>query len=116
MDYTEYIESKRNAAKKISSDIRERWNNRIVTRGLHLLGKQGAVQYLSDYGRGIGTAKLISFALCAESEGYPDFAAGFWQKAFELETGNKPIALDSENSAPTISPTPKSSTNKKKDG
>jgi hypothetical protein len=114
MDYTEYIESKRNAAKKISADIRERWNNRIVTRGLHLLGKQGAVQYLSDYGRGIGTAKLISFALCAESEGYPDFAAGFWQKAFELETGNKPIAPDAENSVPIISPTPKYSTNKKK--
>ncbi len=78
MDCTEYAETKRKAAKKISADIRERWNNRIVQRGLHLMGEAGAVQYLSDYGRGIGTAKVISFALCAESEGYPEMAIGFW--------------------------------------
>lgn len=99
MDCTEYAEAKRKAAKKISSDIRERWNNRIVTRGLHLMGEAGAVQYLADYGRGIGTAKVIGFALCAESEGYPEMAIGFWKKAFELETGEKPITLNTPNNS-----------------
>ncbi|MEG4498437.1 ATP-dependent DNA ligase [Microcoleus sp. F10-C6] len=99
MDCTEYAEAKRKAAKKISADIRERWNNRIVTRGLHLMGEAGAVQYLADYGRGIGTAKVIGFALCAESEGYPEIALGFWKKAFELETGEKPIALNTPNNS-----------------
>ncbi|MEG4838563.1 ATP-dependent DNA ligase [Microcoleus sp. B9-D4] len=99
MDCTEYAEAKRKAAKKISADIRERWNNRIVTRGLHLMGEAGAVQYLADYGRGIGTAKVIGFALCAESEGYPEMAMGFWKRAFELETGEKPIALNTPNNS-----------------
>uniref|UniRef100_UPI00403E7E28 ATP-dependent DNA ligase n=1 Tax=Microcoleus sp. TaxID=44472 RepID=UPI00403E7E28 len=101
MDCTEYAEAKRKAAKKISADIRERWNNRIVTRGLHLMGEAGAVQYLADYGRGIGTAKVIGFALCAESEGYPSMAMGFWKRAFELETGEKPIALNPPNKSST---------------
>ncbi|MFM9264213.1 ATP-dependent DNA ligase [Tychonema sp. BBK16] len=101
MDCTEYAETKRKAAKKISADIRERWNNRIVQRELHLMGEAGAVQYLSDYGRGIGTAKVIGFALCAESEGCPEMAMGFWKRAFELETGEKPIALNAQNNATT---------------
>ena len=101
MDCTEYAEAKRKAAKKISADIRERWNNRIVQRGLHLMGEAGAVQYLADYGRGIGTAKVISFALCAESEGYPEMAMGFWKRAFELETGSKPIDLNPPHNSTT---------------
>ena len=109
MDCTEYAEAKRKAAKKISADIRERWNNRIVQRELHLMGEAGAVQYLSDYGRGIGTAKVIGFALCAESEGYPEMAMGFWKRAFELETGEKPIALTAPNNSTTsLAPTKKS--------
>ncbi len=109
MDCTEYAEAKRKAAKKISADIRERWNNRIVQRELHLMGEAGAVQYLSDYGRGIGTAKVIGFALCAESEGYPEIAMGFWKRAFELETGEKPIALNTPNNATTdLAPAKKS--------
>ena len=108
MDCTEYAEAKRKAAKKISADIRERWNNRIVQRELHLMGEAGAVQYLSDYGRGIGTAKVIGFALCAESEGYPEMAMGFWKRAFELETGEKPIALTTPNNSTTdVAPTKK---------
>ncbi|MEG3894326.1 MULTISPECIES: ATP-dependent DNA ligase [unclassified Microcoleus] len=109
MDCTEYAEAKRKAAKKISADIRERWNNRIVTRGLHLMGEAGAVQYLADYGRGIGTAKVIGFAMCAESEGYPEMAIGFWKRAFELETGEKPIALNPPNNSSTnLAPATKS--------
>ena len=115
MDCTEYAEAKRKAAKKISADIRERWNNRIVTRGLHLMGEAGAVQYLADYGRGIGTAKVIGFALCAESEGYPEMAIGFWKRAFELETGEKPIALNPpNNSTADLAPAKKSTASAKK--
>ncbi len=108
MDCTEYAEAKRKSAKKISADIRERWNNRIVTRGLHLMGEAGAVQYLADYGRGIGTAKVISFALCAESEGYPEIAIGFWKRAFELETGEKPTTNTPNNSTTNPAPAAKS--------
>ncbi len=108
MNITDYIESKRNAKKKVPAEIRERWNNRIVQRSLHLMGLAGAVQYLADYGRGISTAKVIGFALCAESEGYPEVALGFWQKAFELETGEatptKPLnKAESPSVTPTIS-------------
>jgi len=106
MNITEYIESKRNAKKKIPTEIRERWNNRIVQRSLQLMGVAGAVQYLADYGRGISTAKVVSFALCAESEGYPEVALGFWQKAFELETGETtPAKLSSQASSPTSTST-----------
>ncbi len=105
MEFTEYAEAKRKAAKKISADIRERWNNRIVTRELHLMGEAGAVQYLADYGRGIGTAKVIGFALCAESEGYPEMAIGFWKRAFELETGEQPIDQNTPNNS-TTNPAP----------
>ncbi|MCU0517993.1 MAG: ATP-dependent DNA ligase [Oscillatoria sp. Prado101] len=89
MNLEEYIESKRNAKKRIPSEIRERWNSRILTRGLHEMGEAGAIQYLADYGKGIGAPKVVSLALCAESEGYPEMAQGFWRKAFELETGQK---------------------------
>jgi len=110
MEFTEYAEAKRKSAKKISADIRERWNNRIVTRELHLMGEAGAVQYLADYGRGIGTAKVISFALCAESEGFPEIAIGFWKRAFELETGEKPTKNTPNNSTTNPAPAAKSKT------
>ncbi len=90
MNISEYIESKRNGMKKIKSDIRERWNNRLVKNSWHLQGSDGAAQYLANYGNNIGIAKAIAFAICAESEGYPEVAMGFWQKAFEIETGAAP--------------------------
>ncbi|BAZ31504.1 DNA ligase [Cylindrospermum sp. NIES-4074] len=89
MNITVYIESKRSAKKRVPAEIRERWNNRIIQRSLHLMGFAGAVQYLADYGRGIAAPKIINLAICAESEGYPEMALGFWNKAFELETGEK---------------------------
>lgn len=51
------------------------------------MGFAGAEQYIADYGQGIGVTKVVSLALCAETEGYPEMALGFWNKAFELETG-----------------------------
>lgn len=103
MNITEYIESKRNAVKRIPSEIRERWNNRIVQRSLHLMGFAGAVQYLADYGQGIGVTKVVSLALCAETEGYSEMALGFWHKAFELETGEKAQYGEPNSSSSTTS-------------
>lgn len=81
----EYIASKR--GKKVPSDIRERWQSRVVPRGLHTLGELGAAQYLSDYGKGIGAPKVVLLAICAESMGCPQMALGFWKKAYTLEGG-----------------------------
>ena len=110
MNITEYIELHRNAKKKIPSEIRERWNTRIVQRGLHAMGEKGAIQYLGDYGRGIATPKVVNLALCAESEGYPEMAQGFWNKAFELETGEKapagePNSASASHTIPHPTPT-----------
>ena len=109
MNINEYIDSKRNAALRIPSEIRERWNNRIVKNSWHLMGIAGAVEYLENYGRGIGVSKVVSLAICAESEGYPEIALGFWQKAFELETGEKTLTKPVKQS-PVKSVFPKTST------
>lgn len=107
MNITEYIESKRNAKKKIPSEIRERWNNRILKRELQAMGEAGAIQYLADYGRGIAVPKVVHLALCAESEGYPVMAQGFWKKAFEMETGNiAPVEKLNNNLDAISAPTP----------
>jgi ATP dependent DNA ligase domain len=90
MDINEYIESRRHSIKRIPSEIRERWNNRIVKNSWHLQGVDGALQYLGSYGNGISATKVINLAICAESEGYPEVALGFWSKAFDLETGKTP--------------------------
>ncbi len=107
MNINEYIDSKRKAALRIPSEIRERWNNRIVKNSWHLMGVAGAVEYLENYGRGIGVSKAVSLAICAESEGYPEIALGFWQKAFELETGEKtPTKPVKQSSAKSVTPKP----------
>jgi len=89
---TGYADQKRAAATKkgvvkIGADIVERWNNRVLARGLNKLGEAGAAQYLADYGRGIAAPKVIALALKAEVEGYPEMARGFWKKAYALEMG-----------------------------
>ncbi|MBD2385808.1 ATP-dependent DNA ligase [Cylindrospermum sp. FACHB-282] len=111
MNITVYIESKRNTNKRIPAEIRERWNNRILQRSLHLMGTAGAIQYLADYGRGIALPKVVNLAICAESEGYPDMALGFWNKAFELETGEKTTSpITSTHSDATTTKTQKTLT------
>jgi bifunctional non-homologous end joining protein LigD len=87
MNIDEYIESRRQAIKRIPSEIRERWHNRVVKNSWHLLGIDGAFQYLEKYGKGISATKVINLAICAEFEGYPEVALGFWNQAFEIETG-----------------------------
>ncbi len=76
------------------------------------MGEKGAIQYLADYGRGIAAPKVVTLALCAESEGYPEMAQGFWKKAFELSTGEKPSPREPHRVTNTI-PNPTSSKSKK---
>lgn len=94
--FTEYVETNRKA--KMKSDINERWETRVVAKGLHTMGQKGAEDYLAQYGKGILAAKVALFALKAEMENCPEMALGFWLKAYELETGT--VADPAEYKAP----------------
>jgi len=87
MKITEFVESHRKGNSKPKAAIIERWNTRVVPRSLHTTGRAGAAAYLESYGRGIAAPKVIELALCAEAMGAPEMAAGFWEKAFSLATG-----------------------------
>lgn len=86
----EFADEKRTAAGKIPAGILERWQSRVVTRGLHQMGRDGANQYILDYGRGIKVSKVVDLARQAESEGAVEMAAEFWRRAYEMENGCPP--------------------------
>jgi bifunctional non-homologous end joining protein LigD len=73
--------------KKPEASILQRWKTRVLPAGLHRQGEAGAAAYLERYGKGIATPKVVALALCAEHEGAPDMAKGFWKKAYQLQTG-----------------------------
>lgn len=85
--FAEYVQTNRKA--KIKADINERWETRVVAKGLDKKGQKGAEEYLEQYGKGILAPKVALFALKAELEKCPELALGFWLKAYELETGVK---------------------------
>jgi hypothetical protein len=90
MELSEYIDQKTAAATKkgeikVPVDILERWESRIVARGLHKMGAKGANQYLSDYGKGIAAPKVVNLAIKADQEGYFEMAGEFWRRAYQLE-------------------------------
>ena len=87
MTITEFAETHRKGFKKVKADIQERWNTRVVPQNLHTQGRTGAAEYLSRYGKGISAKKIVELALTAEALEAPEMAAGFWEKAFELESG-----------------------------
>jgi ATP-dependent DNA ligase len=72
---------------KVKASILERWNTRVVPRGLHKQGGKGAGAYLDSYGKGISSGKIAELAICAETNGAGDMAKAFWEAAFFLETG-----------------------------
>lgn len=80
----DFIEGFRLSSRRIPSSIRLRWNERILALKITELGEMGAVKYLSKYGRGISSSKVISFALLADQEGYHDLALGFWKAAYQI--------------------------------
>lgn len=89
MNITAFASEARAKSKgKIKAAIAERWNTRIVPRQLDALGRQGARSYLEAYGKGIAAPKVIELALCAEHMGADDMAAGFWEAAYNLATGD----------------------------
>lgn len=83
MNLQDYIDS--NKLKKVPADIIERWQTRIVARGLHQQGEAGAQVYLRDYGKGIAAKKCLALAQQAMNEGCPEMARGFYMKAAQLE-------------------------------
>jgi ATP-dependent DNA ligase len=109
--FATFISSQRATAGKPTADIRSRWASRIVARNLHQQGAAGAEAYLRDYGRGIAAAKVVALAIQAEVEGCDDIALGFWAKAYELTTGQRPevgqqvVAVGTHPQAPPISRT-----------
>jgi len=80
----EYIREKKLTTRGIPASISERWNARVIPEKLHLLGEDGAIIYLTRYGRRISEQKIVQLALKAEFEGYPEIALGFWKQAFEI--------------------------------
>ncbi len=108
MDIAAYVADKRTANTKKgelrpTSDALERWTTRIYARKLHLMGEDGAMQYLSDYGRGIAAPKCVALAVVCEVNGFLAIAEGFWKKAFELETGTA-APITAEFSTPKTTP------------
>ena len=88
MTILSFAESFRSKTKSPKADILERWNNRVVAQGLDKRGRAGAADYLARYGKGISAKKVVDLALMAEFVSAIEVAAGFWEQAFLLETGN----------------------------
>lgn len=104
--FLDYVAHHRAGGKKPAADIMTRWTSRVIARGLHKMGADGAVSYLRDYGRGISAAKVIALATVADAEGYQSVAVGFWSAAYTLATSDIPTAQDitalsGESSAPS---------------
>jgi hypothetical protein len=74
-----------NQGRKISVDIEQRWQERVVRLGMR--GAEGAERYLEAYGRGIASPKVILLASRAEMANDNDMAMAFWRKAYELAEG-----------------------------
>lgn len=87
MNIIEFVAGYHGKSKSPNSEIVERWNTRVVPQGLHAQGRAGAADYLARYGKGISAKKVAALALMAEQAGADEMAAGFWEKAYQLETG-----------------------------
>ena len=88
MSITEFVARCHKNVKTPNAEIIERWNTRVVPQGLQARGRAGAADYLARYGKGISGKKVVALALMAEQAGAAEMAAGFWEKAYQLETGN----------------------------
>jgi hypothetical protein len=78
--------------KHMPGEIVMRWRSRIVPDELYTWGEQGAEEYLRRYGRGIGEDKVVLLAILAEAEQKFEMAAGFWKKAYNIQSGDSPEA------------------------
>ena len=94
MNIQEYKAS--NRKKKVPQEIIQRWNERIIPRSLHTMGRSGALQYLADYGKSIAAPKCILLALQAEQNNAIAMADEFWSKAYQLQFGIRPVSMSEE--------------------
>lgn len=101
MSITTFAEEARAKSKgKVKAPIVERWNKRVLPQGLHQRGRMGARAYLEAYGKSIAAPKVTELALCAESMGAKEMAAGFWEAAYNLTTGEVEVFhIDGEDKA-----------------
>jgi hypothetical protein len=67
-----------NQGRKISVDIEQRWQERVVRLGMR--GAEGAERYLEAYGRGIASPKVILLASRAEMANDNEMAMAFWRQ------------------------------------
>lgn len=105
MNIQDYRESKLKT--KVTADIAERWQKRVVVRGLDKQGRAGGLAYLESYGKRIGAKKCIRLAVMAESVSALEFAEIIWEKAYHLETGNTGSLSVNESDVSIVSiPTP----------
>jgi bifunctional non-homologous end joining protein LigD len=105
MNIQSFVESHHAKVKPPKADIIERWNTRVVPQGLHRAGRNGAVDYLSRYGKGISSKKVVDLALAAEFQGAAEMAAGFWEQAFFIETGKSEPFGVANGASPVSAPT-----------
>ena len=98
-DIADFITAQRTTAKPPGADIRQRWQTRIIARGLDKQGQAGADIYLRDYGKGISTAKVVALAMQASKENCPEIAAGFWIAAYRLATGKTATMVQPDDKA-----------------
>ena len=80
---------------KVSGAILERWHGRIEVYGWQHQGEDGAAKYLVRFGKSIGVPKVLALAKCAQRQGYPDVANGFYMYAARMEG----IAIDKRMSS-----------------
>lgn len=79
-----------------NADILQRWEARVVAGGLHERGRSGVCAYIARFGKGMKSPKALMFGKLAELKGFPEFAAGFYEEAFFLETGIR-VRLDAKD-------------------
>lgn len=92
MIFQVYVDENRKAkANKPGAEHRKHWIDRINAQGLQDMGEEGAKSYIAQFGKSIGFPKCIAYARLAEENGYPDFALGFWKKAFSIEHPGEPF-------------------------
>lgn len=108
MNIEEFVSGHRTKSKgKVKAAIAERWNSRVLPRGLQNMGRTGANAYLDSYGKNIAAPKVVELALCADSMQAPEMAAGFWEAAYNLTTGDSatfPVNGESVTDAPSQAP------------
>lgn len=101
MNLQDYIQSKRRAyfVHSMKTAIEYRWDKRINPMSLQAQGERGANIYLKQYGKQIKSPKCIAMAQYADEKGFPDFALGFWKKAYELDcpVDAKGVVLDTSS-------------------